>query len=160
MNRSPLFLATAAASGVLFGFGLAIAGMTNPTKVRDFLDITAIAGGGWDPSLAFVMGAGVAIGLIGLRLDRYLRAPVAASAFIRTNKIKIDRRLVAGSAIFGIGWGLSGLCPGPAIADLALVPQSVSIFVLAMLAASWSTGIVLNRQDTTIAAAAPHSAPG
>ncbi len=142
MNRSLLSLAAALVSGVVFGIGLALARMTDPQKIKDFLDVAAIPSGGWDPSLAFVMGGGVLVGLAGLRLDRWLRAPLAAPKFISTNHARIDRPLVVGAAIFGLGWGLSGFCPGPAVADLGLVPGDVFLFVLAMLVGSWGAGQV------------------
>ncbi len=159
MKNGVLFHVTAAVSGVIFGIGLAIARMTDPQKVRDFLDLAAIPDGGWDPSLAFVMGGGVLVGLVGLRLDRLLRKPVAAVSFVRSDRSGIDGRLLLGSAIFGVGWGLSGFCPGPAVADLGLIPQSVFIFVVAMFAASWATGIYLHRRDHDEETAA-HAAPG
>lgn len=142
MNRSVLALVSAAASGIVFGIGLSIARMTDPNKIWNFLDIAAIPSGGWDPSLAFVMGGGMIVAIVGLRLDRWLRmpAPLAAPAFIQTHRVKIDAPLVAGAAIFGIGWGIAGFCPGPAVANLGLVPLSVWPFVAAMLLGSWVSG--------------------
>lgn len=145
MPSSVLYQLSAAFSGVVFGLGLAIARMTDPQKIKDFLDLAAIPVGGWDPSLIFVMGGGVLVGLVGLRLDRFFRAPIAASSFIYTSRSKIDRQLVVGSAIFGVGWGLSGFCPGPAISDLGIVPGSVLLFVVAMFGGSWATGAVVQR---------------
>jgi uncharacterized membrane protein YedE/YeeE len=142
MNRSVLAFASAAVGGILFGIGLSIARMTDPNKIWDFLDLAAIPSGGWDPSLAFVMAGGLAVGIFGLRLDRWLgmSAPVAAPAFIKTQRTRVDTPLVAGAAIFGIGWGLSGFCPGPAVADLGLVAGDVWPFVAAMFAGSWVAG--------------------
>ena len=142
MNRFLTGLLTAAISGILFGVGLSVARMTDPQKIWNFLDIAAIPSGGWDPSLAFVMGGGVLVGLVGLRLDKWLRlpAPLAAPAFILTHRTKIDRQLVVGAAIFGVGWGLSGFCPGPSVADLGLVPGDVWLFVIAMFGGSWVAG--------------------
>ena len=143
MRRSFSNLGAALASGVLFGIGLAIAQMTDPQKIEDFLDFAAIPSGGWDPSLAFVMAGAVVVAFFGLRLDRLMRKPLAAARFgSGAAPRRIDRSLVIGSAIFGIGWGLGGFCPGPAIADLGIVPGSVALFVLAMLAGSWLTGEV------------------
>jgi uncharacterized membrane protein YedE/YeeE len=144
MNRSPLVLAAALLSGIIFGVGLAVARMTDPAKIKDFLDIAAIPTGGWDPSLAFVMGGGLLIAIFGLRLDRVLRRPVAAPAFIKTHRVRIDPPLVIGAALFGVGWGLSGFCPGPAIANLGLVPGDVVIFVAAMLAGGWIAGLFMD----------------
>jgi uncharacterized membrane protein YedE/YeeE len=145
MTRSPLFHLTALLSGVVFGIGLALSRMIDPEKIWDFLDIAAIPSGGWDPSLAFVMGGGVLVALFGMRLDRYLGKPIVGPAFIKTSRTRIDRSLVAGAAIFGVGWGLAGFCPGPAFANLGLVPLSVLPFVAALLAGSWLTGLVIER---------------
>jgi uncharacterized membrane protein YedE/YeeE len=142
VKRPAIALLSAGVSGVLFGIGLSIARMTDPAKIWNFLDIAAIPHGGWDPSLAFVMAGGMLVGIVGLRLDRLLRmpAPVAAPAFIKTSRTRIDLPLVAGAAVFGVGWGLAGFCPGPAIADLGLRPGSVLPFVVAMFAGSWIAG--------------------
>jgi uncharacterized membrane protein YedE/YeeE len=146
MNRTLAGLVTAAVSGILFGFGLSIARMTDPNKIWNFLDLAAIPNGGWDPSLIFVMAGGIAVGLVGMRLDRILRLrqPIAGPAFIKTTRTRIDAQLVAGAAIFGVGWGLSGFCPGPAIADLGLVPGDVWLFVVAMVGGSWLAGQFLD----------------
>jgi uncharacterized membrane protein YedE/YeeE len=133
-------IVAAAAAGLLFGFGLAVSRMTDPQKVKDFLDIAAIPQGGWDPSLAFVMGGAALVAFFGLRLDRLLRKPLAALAFPQVRESGIDRPLVLGAAIFGLGWGLSGLCPGPAVANLGLIPTSILPFVIAMLIGSWLAG--------------------
>jgi uncharacterized membrane protein YedE/YeeE len=143
MSRSKAAPLTALASGFIFGFGLAFAGMTDPQKVKDFLDLAAIPGGGWDPSLALVLASAVIVAFIGFRLDRRLRAPFAAPAFVYADRARIDRPLLAGAVLFGIGWGLSGFCPGPAIADLGIVPGRVLLFVAAMFAGSWITGEVM-----------------
>ena len=157
MNRSLTALLSAAVSGILFGIGLSIARMTDPQKIWNFLDIAAIPSGGWDPSLAFVMGGGVLVGLVGLRLDRWFRMakPIAAPAFIKTSRTKVDAPLVVGAGIFGIGWGLSGFCPGPSVADLGLVPGDVYWFVIAMFAGSWIAGQFLEWSEPVRTAAAP-----
>jgi uncharacterized membrane protein YedE/YeeE len=118
--------------------------MTDPEKIKNFLDIAAIPAGGWDPSLAFVMGGGLVVAFFGLRLDRYLRRPLAGVAFIKTHRVHIDRQLVIGAGLFGIGWGLSGFCPGPALANLGLVPEGVLGFVVAMLVGSWIAGYFMD----------------
>jgi uncharacterized membrane protein YedE/YeeE len=143
MTRSPLALASAAAAGIVFGIGLSIARMTDPTKIKDFLDLAAIPTGGWDPSLAFVMGGGLLVAFFGLRLNRYLRKPIAAPAFIQTHRTKVDAPLVAGAVVFGVGWGLSGFCPGPSFADLGLIPEQVIGFVVALLVGSWIAGQIM-----------------
>jgi uncharacterized protein len=117
-------------SGIVFGIGLTIADMTNPAKVQNFLDIV----GSWDPSLIFVMGGGVIVAFIGFRLIRMRQRPLLAEQFYFPTAERIDGRLIAGSALFGIGWGLSGFCPGPAIAGLAWANPQVFIFVAAVAA--------------------------
>lgn len=150
MKRSLVALLSAAASGILFGIGLSVARMTDPNKIWNFLDVAAIPTGGWDPSLAFVMAGGMLVAIVGLRLERLFRlqTPLAAPAFITTSRVKIDRPLLAGAAIFGVGWGLSGFCPGPAIANLGLVPGDVALFVAALFAGSWATGQVMTFTPT------------
>lgn len=143
MNRSLPALLAAAASGIIFGIGLAISRMIDPQKVLNFLDFAAIPSGGWDPSLAFVMLGGVLVAFFGMRLDRLMVAPLAVPSFIRQVRFEIDRPIVTGAAIFGLGWGLTGLCPGPAIANLGLIPSSIALFVAAMLVGSWSMGQIM-----------------
>lgn len=117
-------------SGVLFGAGLAISGMLDPVRVRGFLDVL----GRWDPTLAFVMG-GALLPMAGAWwLQRRLPAPFADQRFHLPDTHSITAPLVLGAAVFGIGWGLGGLCPGPALAVLALQPLDVWPFVVAMLA--------------------------
>ncbi len=116
-------------SGVLFGAGLALSGMTDPSRVRAFLDVA----GDWDPTLAFVMGGALIPMALAWRVKRRLDRPMAAPAFNVPDTRRLDVRLVTGSALFGIGWGIAGLCPGPAIAGLALNPVRAALFVAAML---------------------------
>jgi len=117
-------------SGTLFGAGLTISGMTDPARVRGFLDVF----GAWDPTLVFVMGGAVLVMAVAWRIRRRMGAPIFAERFSLPDRNDLDGRLIAGSILFGIGWGIAGLCPGPAIASLALSPLSVLPFVLAMLA--------------------------
>jgi uncharacterized protein len=152
-NRPSYRLLAAAAAGIILGVGLSISRMIDPGKIQDFLDVAAIPTGGWDPSLAFVMLGGLIVAFFGMRLDRLLASPLAAPAFIPQDRFQIDRPLVIGSAIFGMGWGLAGYCPGPALADLGLVPGSVVLLVLAMLFGSWATGHVMERSTDRSAAA-------
>lgn len=140
MSRIYLLLGSLA-SGILFGIGLAISQMTNPEKVKNFLDFAAMPNGGWDPSLAYVMGGGVIVAWFGLRNAR--RKPAID---VDRPSASIDRPLVVGSTVFGLGWGLSGFCPGPAFADLGLIPGRAALFVAALLAGSWATGWLLNRR--------------
>ncbi len=146
-RRNFLPLATAAGAGLIFGLGLAISQMTDPEKVKAFLDIAALWTGTWDPSLVFVMGVGLLVAIPFYRLRRPMRAPLAAASFAVPARTEIDSRLVVGSAVFGLGWGLSGLCPGPAIADLGLAPAEFALFAVAMLAGSWGAGAVLKVVD-------------
>jgi len=124
-------------AGVLFGAGLAHSGMSDPARVRAFLDLL---GGAWDPTLAFVMGGAVVPMAIAWRVRRRLGAPLADTSFTLPATTGITPSLIGGSVLFGIGWGLAGLCPGPAFADLALAPVPALIFVAAMLG-----GMVLHR---------------
>lgn len=116
-------------SGTLFGAGLALGGMLDPQRVRGFLDIT----GRWDPTLAFVMAAAVLVMAIAWRVAGGMKRPVFAEKFSLPDRTDIDARLVGGSALFGVGWGLAGICPGPAIATLAVAPVVILPFIAAML---------------------------
>jgi uncharacterized membrane protein YedE/YeeE len=117
------------ACGLIFGFGLLISGMTDPVKVLGFLDIL----GPWDPTLAFVMVGALAVSSAGLAVAKYRGAPALASECLWPPRRSIDASLVTGSILFGIGWGLVGLCPGPAIENLATLSPRVVVFVVAML---------------------------
>jgi uncharacterized membrane protein YedE/YeeE len=119
--------------GFIFGSGLVISGMVQTTKVLGFLDVFAIPSGHWDPTLIVVMAAGVAVTGIGYALVRP-RTPVFAAQNHWPMGRDIDWPLLTGAALFGIGWGLVGLCPGPAIADLATASPGVIVFVIAMAA--------------------------
>jgi hypothetical protein len=121
--------------GLIFGFGLLISGMTQPSKVLGFLDIF----GRWDPTLAFVMAAALGATGIGFSLVRQRTQPVLATQHLWPTRTDLDRPLIVGSVLFGIGWGLVGLCPGPALVDLAGMMLSVMVFVLAMAA-----GMIIN----------------
>jgi uncharacterized protein len=125
----PLIL-SAFASGLLFGLGLIISQMVNPAKVLGFLDIF----GNWDPSLALVMGGAVVISAFGTVIARRRGVPVLASRLEIPTRRDLDLRLIAGAALFGIGWGLVGLCPGPALTALTFGPWQVFVFVAAMIA--------------------------
>ena len=117
--------------GFIFGWGLFISGMLLPTKVLGFLDFLAIPSGNWDPSLAVVMAAGLAVTGVGYALLRP-RTPVLVSQYQWPTQSAIDTPLVTGSILFGVGWGLVGLCPGPAIENLATLSPGVVVFVIAM----------------------------
>jgi uncharacterized protein len=117
------------AAGVLFAIGLGISGMTHPSKVLAFLDVT----GDWDPSLAFVMGGGVLVNLVVFRLALRRGAPLLAPSFSLPVKSALDPPLVLGATIFGVGWGIGGFCPGPALVSLAGGAMPVVAFVAAMV---------------------------
>jgi len=120
--------------GFVFGAGLVISGMTDTAKVLGFLDVLAIRTGTWDPTLAVVMAAALAVSIPGFALARRRGTPVLGGELRWPTRTDIDARLLAGAALFGAGWGLVGLCPGPAIANLATLSAPVLIFVAAMIA--------------------------
>ena len=124
--------------GTLFGAGLAISGMTDTAKVMNFLDVT----GDWDASLAFVMGAGLLITIPAFYVIRRLVKPVLASEFDMPTNTGIDFDLALGSVLFGIGWGLYGFCPGPAISSLAYLDSETALFVLSMAVGMYIAGKV------------------
>lgn len=135
----------ALAAGTLFGLGLALAGMVDPHKVLAFLDLA----GDWDPSLLFVLGAAVLTAGLGLRLLRHRPRPLFDADFHPPTARSIDGALLLGSALFGLGWGLAGYCPGPALASLGLANAEAAWFVPALLA-----GAALQRWRARGAAAA------
>ena len=123
-------------SGIIFGAGLAISGMLDPSKVAGFLDLFGV----WDPSLAFVMGGGVVINAIGMMVVMKRNKPLFAEKFVLPALTAIDRPLLIGAGLFGIGWGISGLCPGPAVASALLNPADGIGFLVFMIA-----GLTLGR---------------
>ena len=125
MNAVWTFLA-----GLLFGLGLIVSGMTDPSKIIGFLDIT----GAWDPSLAFVMGGAVLVGVVAFRLARRRTASFLGGAMHIPSARYIDRPLMLGSLAFGVGWGLAGYCPGPAVVALGSGQDQAVVFVVAMIA--------------------------
>ena len=123
-------IAIALIAGAVFGAGLAFSGMSDPARVQGFLDLL----GNWDPTLAFVMGGALIPMTIAWMFQRRLRRPFADAKFSLPGTSKIDPKLGFGAVLFGMGWGVSGLCPGPAVADLAINPAPALAFVAAMLA--------------------------
>jgi len=120
---------SAFASGLLFGLGLIVSQMVDPAKVLGFLDIF----GNWDPSLAFVMGGAVAVSALGTLVAKRRGVPVLAPRLDIPTRRDLDPRLIGGAALFGIGWGLVGLCPGPALVNLTFGPWQAFVFVAAMV---------------------------
>lgn len=130
MNKLKLGnLSSALASGLVFGLGMAISGMTNTERVQGFLDLA----GQWDPTLAFVMGAGLVVTFIGYKFILKNPAPLFADTFAMPGKRDIDKALIIGAVLFGIGWGLVGYCPGPAIAGLSYGYSATLLFVPIMI---------------------------
>jgi uncharacterized membrane protein YedE/YeeE len=123
-------------AGTVFGAGLALSDMVNPARVLGFLDVV----GPWDPTLAFVMGGAVLASAIGYLFSRRLRAPLFGTSFVIPENRQLDRQLITGAALFGIGWGLVGLCPGPAVAGLVYGIWQVWLFVGSMI-----VGMILHR---------------
>ncbi len=120
--------------GLVFGTGLIIAGMADPAKVLNFLDFAAIPAGAWDPSLAFVLGGAAIVTFIGYRIVLKQPKPLFDAQFHLPHKTNIDAPILIGPAIFGIGWGLAGFCPGPAFVALGGGTAQAITFVIAMLA--------------------------
>lgn len=142
--------------GFVFGWGLFISGMIRPEKILSFLDILAIPSGNWDPSLAVVMAAALIVTSAGFALARR-RSPAFESQNQWPTQTLIDRPLVAGAALFGIGWGLVGLCPGPAIENLASLSPGIVVFVIAMAAGTLAHDHWYARRVTPEAAGLAHA---
>lgn len=148
------YLATAGLSGLLFGAGLYISQMVDPLKVLRFLDFTAIPTGGWDPSLALVMGGGLIVMFLAVRYTRGRAAPAFDQRFHEPEFTKVDAPLVVGSALFGVGWGMSGICPGPAISLVGFWPEHLLIFLATMFAGSYAGAfLVPSGQEKRLVAA-------
>ena len=134
-------------SGLLFGIGLTISGMVNPMKILNFLDIS----GPWDPTLIFVMGSGLVVTLLGYQIIFKRNAPLFATSFRLPTSQDIDAKLLGGAALFGLGWGLTGFCPGPAIASLVFGRIESITFVIAMAAGMIIAIQIQNRMQTSAA---------
>lgn len=115
--------------GILFSLGLSISGMVDPNKVINFLDIT----GSWDPSLMFVMGGAAGLNFILFRFILKRKNPLLDKEFYLPSSSEVDKKLLIGSAIFGIGWGIGGICPGPGFANLFLLNPKILVFVLSLI---------------------------
>ena len=125
-------------SSILFGAGLALGGMTDPARVRGFLDLF----GAWDPTLAFVMAGAVMVMVLAWLVQGRISRPAFAEVFSLPSRTDLTPQLLGGSALFGVGWGIAGLCPGPGFAALAIEPVPAAIFVVAMLAGMLSQRLV------------------
>jgi len=128
-------------SGILFGAGLALAHMVDPNKVQNFLDVT----GHWDPSLLFVMIGALSVAMIAFKLILKRPAPLWATSFHLPQKTSIDPKLIAGAAIFGIGWGMSGYCPGPSVTGLSLFSSESVIMILTIYLGFFACHRLLDR---------------
>ena len=128
-------------AGIVFGLGLSLSQMTNPNKVLGFLDVT----GNWDPSLAFVMIGALLVTFFGFKTILKREEPINESSFHLTNKQQLDKSLLLGSAIFGIGWGLSGYCPGPAVAALGLFSGEALVMVVSIYVGFWANKVFMNK---------------
>ncbi|MFN3423470.1 MAG: DUF6691 family protein [Novosphingobium meiothermophilum] len=117
-------------AGLAFGFGLLVSGMSSPAKVLAFLDLA----GTWNPSLAFVMGGAVITATPLFWLANRRQRPLVGEAYDKPDRQMLDRRLIGGAVLFGVGWGLAGICPGPAVVDLVLAPAATAPFMAAMIA--------------------------
>ena len=137
------YLAVAAISGVIFGFGLYVSQMVDPMKVLHFLDFTLIPTGRWDPSLALVMVTALVVMFVAVRVGKTQGRPVFDLQFHEPEFTRIDRPLVIGAALFGIGWGMSGICPGPAISLIAFWPQNILVYLLALFVGSYGGSFVI-----------------
>jgi uncharacterized membrane protein YedE/YeeE len=141
------------AIGLVFGLGLVIAGMSDPAKVLDFLDLGAIPTGGWDPSLAFVMAGAITVTFVGFKLVLRRPQPMFGGKFHLPTKTEIDARIILGPAIFGVGWGLAGFCPGPVFTALSTGGTAALMFVAAMLVGMASARWLADRAATRVRAA-------
>ena len=130
-------------AGLLFGVGLALSGMLDPMRVQGFLDVP----GSRDPSLAFVLGGAVGVAALGTTIRRRLRHPVLAENFDIPSGRQVDARLLGGAALFGIGWGLAGFCPGPALAALSLGLPRAFVFTATMLLGMLGHKVLVRRPD-------------
>jgi uncharacterized protein len=141
----------AVAAGLLFGAGLLLSGMTRPAKVLGFLDVF----GDWDPSLSLVMAGAIGVHALGYRVVRRRAAPLADEHFWVPEPKRIDARLLVGAALFGVGWGLSGYCPGPALVSLTSALPGVVVFVLALVIGSKLASGLSEREVSSSDTAAP-----
>ena len=143
----PTFFALLA--GAVFGIGLIVSGMADPAKVLGFLDLA----GTWDPSLAFVMGGAILVGVVAFTFARKRTVSLLGLQMRMPTATQLDRRLIAGSLLFGIGWGIAGFCPGPALVALGMGEQKAVVFVVSMLIGMALSELVERRQAARMASA-------
>ncbi|NKC32007.1 DUF6691 family protein [Falsiroseomonas selenitidurans] len=143
------------AIGLVLGLGLVIAGMADPAKVLNFLDLAAIPAGGWDPSLAFVLAGAVAVTALGYRLVLRRPRPLFDTRFHLPTATDLDTRILLGPAIFGIGWGLAGFCPGPALTALTTGGAPAWLFLAAMFAGMAGARWLAARPAASLAPVSP-----
>jgi len=142
MNIKSLLIALV--SGILFGLGLSVAQMIDPAKVVNFLDIT----GSWDPSLAFVMAGALAVNVVATPLILKRNRPVCDTLFRTPLKEQIDRRLILGASLFGIGWGIAGYCPGPMITSVSFVSSDILLVLSAYIVGTFLTRLWMRKQES------------
>ena len=138
-------IVSAFAAGLLFGLGLIVSQMVNPAKILGFLDLS----GPWDPTLAFVFAGALAVAVPGVQLVLRRGRPVLAEKLSLPGRTDVDAALVAGAALFGVGWGLAGFCPGPAVTALTTGHPTVALFVAAMIAGMAGHRLVVRLRGTT-----------
>jgi len=141
MSQSMKQLLAALAAGSLFGFGLGLSQMVDPAKVTNFLDLL----GSWDPSLAFVMAGGLLVNALLTPLILKQKRPLLAEFFRLPTKAEVDKRLVIGGVVFGVGWGLAGYCPGPMITSLSFADSDILTVVMAFVVGTFAARWVLHR---------------
>lgn len=141
MSQSMKQLLAALAAGSLFGFGLGLSQMIDPAKVTNFLDLL----GSWDPSLAFVMAGGLLVNALLTPLILKQKRPLLAEFFRLPAKAEVDKRLVIGGVVFGVGWGLAGYCPGPMITSLSFADSDILTVVMAFVVGTFAARWVLHR---------------
>lgn len=141
--QSPARIIAALVAGILFGFGLSVAQMIDPAKVVNFLNIF----GAWDPSLAFVMGGGLVVNAIAVPLILKRKSPILSGFFRVPAKTEVDRRLVIGGVVFGVGWGIAGYCPGPMLTSLSFADASILTIVAAYVVGTFATKLGLAKYE-------------
>jgi uncharacterized membrane protein YedE/YeeE len=144
MKKPLLHILFAFSSGIIFGLGLILAGMSNPSKVLAFLDITGL----WDPSLMFVMGGAIGVGIVAFAFAKKRTTAILGGVMHLPTKQDIDQRIIFGGILFGIGWGIGGICPGPGLVLLGAGSKQGIIFVLAMLIGITFYSVISNAKKT------------